>query len=32
LRDIANNSTDATAVFAAVDRFFKTMDPALVAA
>ncbi|MEK9718802.1 MAG: tRNA-dihydrouridine synthase, partial [Candidatus Puniceispirillum sp.] len=32
LRDIANNSTDATAVFAAVDRFFETMDPALVAA
>ena len=32
LRDIANNSTDAAQVFAAVDQFFATLDPSNVAA
>ena len=32
LRDIANNSTDAAHVFAAVDQFFATLDPSDVAA
>jgi len=32
LRDIANNSTDAAQVFAAVDQFFATLDPSDVAA
>jgi len=32
LRDIANNSTDAAHVFAAVDQFFATLDPNDVAA
>jgi len=32
LRDIANNSTDAAHVFAAVDQFFATLDPGDVAA
>ena len=32
LRDIANNSTDAALVFAAVDAFFETLDPSDVAA
>ena len=32
LRDIANNSTDAAQVFAAVDQFFATLDPSKVAA
>lgn len=32
LRDIANNSTDAAQVFAAVDQFFATLDPGDVAA
>jgi tRNA-dihydrouridine synthase B len=32
LRDIANNSTDAAQVFAAVDQFFATLDPSGVAA
>ena len=32
LRDIANNSTDAGQVFAAVDQFFATLDPSDVAA
>ncbi|MDA0358124.1 MAG: tRNA dihydrouridine synthase DusB [Proteobacteria bacterium] len=32
LRDMANNSTDAAQVFAAVDQFFATLDPSDVAA
>ena len=32
LRDVANNSTDAAEVFAAVDRFFSQLDPNLLAA
>jgi len=32
LRDIANNSTDAAQVFAAVDQFFAALDPSDVAA
>ena len=32
LRDIANNSTDAAQVFAAVDQFFATLEPSNVAA
>jgi tRNA-dihydrouridine synthase B len=32
LRDIANNNTDAAMVFAAVDQFFRALDPSDVAA